>query len=135
MTFAQRSLAHIRRVIARSPWAAEMWSGITAISWGASVIAAPPQVVTWPPVAYLATLAPHQWWGVLSVVLGAAQFTFMTVDARWCRWGMCVILSWWWGALTLSVVDSVPWLPGIAVYGGWAGINLFSTVRLLRRGG
>ena len=135
MTLKQRSIAHIRRVFARSPWAAEMWSGITAISWGASVIAAPPEIVTWPPLVYLVTLQPHQYWGVFSVVVGATQFVLMALDLRWGRWFMCCIMFGWWSVLTLSIVDTVPWLPGIAVYGGWAGINLFSMARLLRRGG
>ena len=135
MTFRQRSLAHIRRVFARSPWAAEMWSGLTAISWGASVIAAPPEIVTWPPLVYLVTLQPYQWWGFFSVVMGTAQFMLMALDLRWGRWFMCCIMSGWWSTLALAIVDSVPWLPGIAVYGGWAGINFFSMARLLRRGG
>lgn len=135
MTFMRRSIAHMRRIFARSPWAAEMWSGLTAISWGASVIAAPPEIVTWPPLVYLVTLQPHQYWGVFSVVVGAAQFVLMALDLRWGRWFMCCIMFGWWSVLTLSIVDSVPWLPGIAVYGGWAGINLFSMARLLRRGG
>ena len=135
MTWRQRSIAHMRRIFARSPWAAEMWSGLVAVSWGASVVAAPPEIVTWPPLVYLVTLHPHQYWGAFSIVVGATQFTTMVLDLRWGRWAMCCAMFGWWGVLTLAVVDSVPWLPGIAVYGGWAGINFFSMVRLLRRGG
>ncbi len=128
----RKSWRHLRRVFARSPWAAELWSSITVVCWGAAVIAAPPEVSTWPPVSFLVRTMPHEWWGVKAIVLGGMQFTALAVDARWWRWGMAIIMAYFWLVLTFAVIATVPWLPGVAVYGGWAGINLFSVFRLLR---
>lgn len=128
----QRSWRHLRRVFARSPWASELWSSITVISWGAAVISAPPEVAEWPPISYLVQAMPYQYWGTKAIILGGLQFTALVTDARWCRWVMSLIMAYFWTILTLAVVASVPWLPGVAVYAGWAGINLFSVFRLLR---
>ena len=116
----------------REPWWAEFWSGMTAIGWGALGVAASG---VWPSMSVLAQLGGAAFWEQAALVLGAMQLAFLVVDKRWLRWVGAAALAWFWAVLTLGIWAAVPGTPGVAVYAGWCGINLYSSVRLLRPNG
>ena len=113
----------------REPWWAELWSGLTAVGWGATGVAA---TGVWPSMAVLARLGGVGFWEAAGLGLGCVQLALLAADARWLRWAGEAGMAWFWGVLTLGVWVAVPGAPAVAVYAGWCGINLYSSVRLLR---
>lgn len=113
----------------REPWWAEFWSGVTAVGWGGLGIAA---TGVWPSMSVLARLGGAGFWEQLALGLGAMQLAFLVGKGRWLRWAGAAAMTWFWGVLTLGVWAAVPGSPGVAVSVGWFGINLYSSVRLLR---
>lgn len=120
------------RLWRREPWWAEFWSGLTAIGWGGACVAANG---VWPSMAVLAQLGGQGFWEAAGLGLGFLQLALLLADARWLRWAGSAAMAWFWGVLTLGVWAAVPGAPGVAIYAGWCGINLYSSVRLLRPNG
>lgn len=119
-------------VLRREPWWAEFWSAITAITWAGLSYASPADMERWPSMQFLLRIMPDDCWQALGLTMGVAQMGALLGDWRWLRWGGAVVMCWFWALLTLGVWMAVPWAPGTAVYAGWAGINIFSILRLLR---
>ena len=128
-------LRPIGALFQREPWWAEFWSGVTAATWAAMSYASPGALGGWPSMRVLTEIASDWSWHLAGIGLGAAQVLFLLCDLRWLRWGAALLLCWFWAVLTLGVWEAVPWAPGVAVYGGWCAVNVFSIVRLLRRAG
>ena len=119
-------------VFAREPWWAEFWSAITAVIWAGLSYVSVEGFRDWPSMRVLAELGDDRVWHVIGFSLGALQFLFLLFNHRWLRWAAAISLGWFWAVLTLGVWVAVPWAPGVAVYAGWCGINVFSVLRLLR---
>ena len=128
-------IGHLRRVFWRSPWAAEMGCALTTMAWGGMLWAAPGDMDAWPSMALLLRLAPDEAWQALGVSLGFWQVVSLLLDWRWGRWAMAGAMGWFWSVLALAVWTATPWAPHAAAYAGWAMVNVFSVLRLLRAGG
>ena len=123
---------HARAMFRREPWWAEFWSAAVAIAWSLlSVVGADP-LRDWPSMRLLSELGGDRFWHVAALGLGSAQLVFLVLDERWLRGGTAIAMGGFWGVLTVGVWAALPWAPGVAVYAGWCGINLFSITRLLR---
>ncbi len=129
----------LRRVVSamlrREPWWAEFWSALTALAWAGLSVASVSELRDWPSMRVLTEIGGDRFWHVVGFGSGLSQLLFLLWDQRWLRWGAAVVLCWFWGVLTVGVWQAVPWAPGVAVYAGWCGINMFSILRLLRRTG
>ena len=122
-------------IFRREPWWAEFWSALTAVSWSVLSFASMDALRFWPSMRVLLELGGDRFWHVAGVGLGMMQLLFLVCDQRWLRWGASLALCWFWGVLTMGVWVATPWAPGVAVYAGWCGVNLFSILRLLRHYG
>lgn len=125
-------LAHLSLILRREPWFAELWSALTSIAWGTLTYVSPTDMAAWPSMQYLLRIAGDDTWSALSLGLGSFQLIVLLGDYRWLRWGAAVAMCWFWSFMTIGVWVSVPWAPGVAIYAGWIGINVFSILRLLR---
>ena len=130
-----RALRFLAAIFRREPWWAEFWSGATAISWAGLSYMSVEQLRDWPSMRVLTEIGGDRFWHSAGIGLGLSQLVFLLLNERWLRWGAAVLQCWFWAVLTLGVWQAVPWAPGVAVYAGWCGINLFSILRLLRRSG
>ena len=119
-------------IFQREPWWAEFWSAITAVVWAGLSYASVEDLRDWPSMRVLAELGDDRFWHLIGFGLGASQLVFLLCNQRWFRWGAAIALGWFWAVLTLGVWAAVPWAPGVAVYAGWCGINVFSVLRLMR---
>ena len=124
-----------RRVLRREPWWAEFWSAATAIGWAATSFGAARDMGDWPSMQVLLRLGGEGFWNLAGMGLGLAQVVFLLMDRRWLRWAAAVLMCWFWAVLTVGVWAAVPGSPGVAVYAGWCGINVFSILRLVRAPG
>lgn len=128
MRFRQ-ALGAAGRVLRREPWWAEFWSAATAIAWSMSAFRG---VEAWPSMQVLLQLGGEPFWHAAGLGLGLAQLAFLLADRRALRWCGAVAMCWFWAVLTLGVWAAVPGSPGVAVYAGWVGANVFSILRLVR---
>lgn len=125
-------LRNVALIFKREPWWAEFWSAMTALSWAGLSYWSVEALREWPSMRILTEIGSDEFWHFTGFVLGLAQLLFLLSDRRWLRWGAAVALCWFWAVLTIGVWVAVPWAPGVAVYAGWCGINVFSILRLLR---
>lgn len=121
------------RVFRREPWWAEFWSAVTAIAWAGMSWGSGNELDAWPSMRVLLRIGDEGFWHAAGFGLGALQLAFLLGNRRWLRWGGAMAMGWFWAVLTLGV--SVAGAPGVAVYAGWCGINVFSVLRLLRHHG
>lgn len=119
-------------VFSRSPWAADLGSAMTALTWSLMFTLAPKDMTDWESMRLLETLATQDAWQAMAMVLSVVQLVATIMNYRWLRWGAALVAAWFWGVLTLGVWSATPWNPAVAAYAGWCGINLFSILRLLR---
>ena len=113
-------------VFKREPWWAEFWSAVTAVLWAGLSYSSVEELQHWPSMRVLSELGDGQSWHFIGFGLGFAQLLFLIANNRWLRWIAAISLGWFWAVLTLGVWVAVPWAPGVAVYAGWCGINVFS---------
>ena len=132
MRVFEHALHGVSHVLRREPWWAEFWSGATAISWAAVSLSDAGAMEVWPSMSVLLQLGGERFWHAAGLGLGAAQLGFLLLDQRWLRWAAAIAMCWFWAVLTLAVWAAVPGSPGVAVYAGWCGTNLFSILRLVR---
>lgn len=116
----------------REPWWAEFWSAATAVIWAGLSYSSVERLRDWPSMQVLIEIGDDRFWHGLGFGLGLFQLLALLCDRRWLRWLAALLLGWFWGVLTLGVWAATPWSPAVAVYAGWCGINVFSTLRLLR---
>ena len=124
-----------RAVFWREPWWAEFWSAATALAWSYLSYVSRLDLAQWPSMQVLTDVADGRAWHAIAMGLGVAQLLFLLLDQRWMRWGIAIAMCWFWGVLTLGVWAATPWAPGVAVYAGWCGTNVFSILRLIRHHG
>lgn len=129
MTGFRRAAQAVGLVLRREPWWAEFWSAATAMSWAAMAFG---NMGEWPSMQVLLRLGGEEFWHAAGMGLGVAQLVFLLGDWRALRWCGAVAMCWFWSVLTLGVWAAVPGSPGVAVYAGWVGANVFSILRLLR---
>lgn len=122
-------------IFRREPWWAEFWSGATALAWATASYASTDPLAMWPSMQVLLQIGGDGLWHALGLGLGLAQLGFLVADHRWLRWGAALAMCWFWAVLTLGVWAAVPGAPGVVVYAGWCGINVFSILRLVRHHG
>lgn len=135
MPALQRMALGARTMFRREPWWAEFWSAIVAVAWSFLSAASRTELSEWPSMQVLTDLADAQVWHLVAAGLGVSQLMYLVLDARWLRWAMAIVMCWFWGVLTAGVWTATPWAPGVAVYAGWCGINVFSILRLVRHHG
>lgn len=124
--------AFLRDILRREIWWAEFWSGMTALGWAWLSYASVEDLAYWPSMHVLVQIGNDRFWHVIAFGLGISQLVFLMFNHRGLRWGAALLMCWFWGVLTLGVWVATPWAPGVAVYAGWCGINVFSILRLLR---
>lgn len=122
-------------VFRREPWWAEFWSAVTAMVWAGASFTSQEPLAVWPSMQVLLRIGGDQFWHVLGLGLGLGQLSCLIADRRWLRWGMALAMCWFWAVLTLGIWAAVPGAPGVVVYAGWCGINVFSILRMLRHHG
>lgn len=120
-------------ILQREPWWAEFWSAITALAWAGLSYASRDNLDVWPSMQVLSRIGDDRFWHLVAFGLGMSQLLFLLCNQRWLRWTAALLLCWFWAVLTLGVWVAVPWAPGVAVYAGWCGVNVFSILRHLRR--
>ncbi len=120
-------------IFCRDPWWAELWSALTALAWVVLSYASTEQLAVWPSMQVLLQISDDRFWQLIGLCLGLAQLTFLFCNRRWLRWSAAIFLTWFWAVLTLGVWVAVPGAPGVAVYAGWCGVNLLSTLRHFHR--
>lgn len=135
MRGSDRMVRFAQDVFRRDPWWAEFWSAVTALTWAGLSRASSGELRDWPSMRILIELGDDQSWQLIGLFLGGSQLLFLLCNQRWLRWCAAFLLCWFWGVLTVGVWGAVPWAPGLAVYAGWCGINVFSILRLLRPAG
>ena len=123
------------QVFRREPWWAEFWSALTAIAWAGLSYFSMQDLAVWPSMQVLLRIGGDQFWHQIGFGLGVIQVVVLAADHRWLRWGTAIAMCWFWAVLTLGVWVAVPWAPGVVVYAGWCGINVFSILRLVRHHG
>ncbi len=112
-------------------WWAELWSGMTALCWALFSLRYQHELA--PSMQMPVRLGDAGIWQLLSFALGSAQLFILILNHKWLRWAAAMLMGWFWGVLTLGVWTTGPWAPGVVVYAGWCGINVFSILRQLQR--
>jgi hypothetical protein len=130
-----RIIRYISSIYLREPWWAEFWSGTIAIGWALSFAISGESLTISSPHTFeaLEKVAPGDVWAWYCLIAGSIQIVVLLLDMRCARWLCAIIMSWFPCMAVTSMLMSTDLVPHIAVYGGWAGINLFSIFRLLRR--
>lgn len=129
----QSAIRYISGIYLREPWWAEFWSGAIALGWAAVFFVSGVNIFDRVPLQLLSSISSGPIWAWFCLLVGTAQLTFLMLDRRCMRWLSALVMSWFPCMVVLSIALDVPVSPSVAVYGGWAGINLFSIFRLLRR--
>jgi hypothetical protein len=129
----QRIPAYLISIFRREPWWAEFWSASFAIGWAAVFFCTKADTFGQSALWFLSRAHGGAGWACYSLFAGLAQMTFLLWNRRLLRWCAAIVMGWfpWMIALSLALEPQIT--PSIAVYGGWAGINTFSVLRLLRR--
>jgi hypothetical protein len=115
------------------PRLAEIWSALAALTWVALSWLSVDDLSRWPSMAVLLQIGPDEFWHTLGATLGLLQLgllRFHCHTVKWLRWGVTLMMCWFWGLLTVGVWAATPWNPATAAYAGWCGINAFSIVRI-----
>lgn len=133
MNLFRNLVPHASVILRREPWWAEFWSALTTLAWVGLSYASTEQLAVWPSMQVLLRIGDDRFWHLVGLGLGLAQLLFLLCNRRWLRWGAAIFLCWFWAVLTLGVWVAVPWAPGVAVYAGWCGVNVFSILRHLHR--
>lgn len=132
MTVQKTVLDYAANMFKKEPWWAEFWSAVTALSWASLSYNSIGALSDWPSMQVITKIGSDGFWHFSGLALGLAQLSFLLTNSRWLRWGAAIALSWFWAVLTIGVWVATPWAPGVVVYAGWCGINIFSILRLLR---
>jgi hypothetical protein len=106
---------------------------VIALGWAITFFLSGVDIFDRSPLKLLSAISHGGLWAWYCLFIGAAQLTFLVMNCRCMRWVSALFMSWFPCMVVLSVVLDPPVTPTAAVYGGWAGINLFSIFRLLRR--
>jgi signal transduction histidine kinase len=128
-----RFARYLSTIYLREPWWAEFWSGLIGIAWGVTFFLSGADVFDRPFLILLGQISETTIWAWFCLSVGLCQLIFLLLDVRAMRWISAFIMSWFPCVVVISFLIDTPVTPTVAVYGGWAGINLFSIFRLLRR--
>jgi hypothetical protein len=116
----------------REPWLAEFWSAWAAIGWAVISINSHEELSARQSYILMVRVADTQTWEMLGLALGLCQLAALIYDERMWRWGVAVVLSWWWSLLSVGIYMVDKDAPGLALFVSYAGINIFSLFRLLK---
>ena len=128
-----RLLRYLSGIYMREPWLCEAWSGGIAIGWAIVYFSSGADIFGQSSLHLLDEISKASSWAAFCLVVGTLQVTFLFLDKKCLRWISAFFMSWFPSMVVLSLALTKPVSPTIAVYGGWAGINLFLIFRLIRR--
>jgi hypothetical protein len=117
----------------REPWLCEAWSGAIGVAWGLVYFSSGADIFGTSSLHLLDEISHTISWASFCLVMGVLQIVFLLIDRNCLRWIAAFFMSWFPCMVVLSLALTKPVSPTIAVYGGWAGINLFLIFRLIRR--
>jgi hypothetical protein len=112
----------------REPWLAEFWSGVVSLAVSLITLQTPHM---WKAMSRLNELADTEVWQAVAFTLGVLQLAALFVDRRRVRHASSVLMCWFWGTMTVGIWQGMPGASVACVCtAGYAGINVFSAVRL-----
>lgn len=119
-----------RRLLHREGWWAEFWSGVVAVQWAVLSIVGDEKLSLFASMPVLLRIGNGNFWRVILLGFGSLQIAFLIADGRWLRWAMALLMVWLWSMMTIGVWIAIPYWPPASLYFGFAGINIFSVLRL-----
>ena len=125
-----KACSHARDLLLREPWWAEWWAGVATMAWAIWSWLSPIGLEARPTWATLTALMDEGWWQTTGVALGSVKLLILLLDNRTARRLSCFFGLWWWSLLTLAVLSVDTSAPSAALYAVFAGINLYSLIRL-----
>lgn len=132
MIVTDQMMTKLRAIFAREPWWAELWSALAAFGWAIVSYDSPEEIKYRQAFWTLSVIANSGFWEIAGAVIGLVQFASLMACNRQLRWGSAFLASWWWVFLTMAIFQMDPQAPSLALYVVFAGINLFSMIKLAR---
>ena len=111
----------------------EVLSGVAAIAWGLYVWMVNAPIGDLPAYDVLFKSIPDDAWGVVAVVLGAAQTAAALARVRLARWCMAWPMLVLWKVLAVGLINSGETVPAAGVYCAIALANIPVIVALRPR--
>lgn len=121
--------------LGREPWLAELASSLAVLAWAFISYQSSADLSVRLQFHLLVSLKVTDFWEATGLTLGLLQLISLVVDYRPMRWLCCLLLSWWWAILAVSIATIDFDAPSWPLYAVYALINFFSVFRLLRQGG
>jgi hypothetical protein len=127
-----KSFLHYMFALWRQPhWWAEQWGAAVILCWALFSLLGMP-LDDRPGYAFMMRIAPGPLWGYLALAAGVFQLGALVVNNRWLRAIGAFMCAWFFSIVLLSLALENSFPPGMALYGGYIGINWMAMYKLLR---
>lgn len=131
MSTLSRFAAYMVGLWRQPHWWAENWSGFVMIAWALIPLCGEP-LSTHPGFSVLLQTAPSMMWELLGLTIGLTQVTSLIFNNRLMRGFAAFASAWFFSFILVSFARGGNYAPGMAVYGGYVGINIMAMYKLIR---
>ena len=134
MTVIRDKLTELRLwILLHEPWWIEIFSGLTALSWGIYATFDRIDLAEYAAFSDVADFLPSWFFAYWAILAGLVQTVSALLHRRNLRVVCALLLMLFWMVFAVSIVKSSAPGPGWITYAGWACANMAAFVRLAFR--